>query len=144
MNLETDKFNGYYTTGFINNGFFEKHLRFHSGDEYLLYHKIFNCNSELIITYYNEIKESGVYVPNIIEILESEKEIILKQEYIQGKSLVEWIKENSILNSMQEHINYFNIILGYQFDVYNVNNKLRMDFNLNNFSCGYYSRNLYR
>lgn len=133
MSLNNKKFSGYYTCGFVNDGIFEKHISFHSQDEYFLYHEIFNCNFELICRYYNELKESEIYMPEIIELLVKGEEIILKQEYIKGEKLIDWIKNNPISECWKKHINYFDILLSYQFSSYQTNNRLKIDFNLNNF-----------
>lgn len=128
-----DLYGGYYTEGMRHGDEIEKKIKFHSSDEAFFYHQVFLCDREALKRYYFELCQAGVVMPKILAVNEENHSIRLKQTYISGKSLRDWISETYFFDDCNSHFFYFSKLLEYQRNAYQVNQNIRIDFNLKNF-----------
>lgn len=126
-------YGGYYTEGMRHGDVIEKKIKFHSFDEAFFYHQVFLCDKETLNGYYMELCQAGVVMPKILAVSEESQGVRLKQAYISGKSLRDWISDHYFWDDCNSHFFYFSKLLEYQRNAYQVNQNIRIDFNLKNF-----------
>lgn len=124
---------GFFSKGIIEHGLVKKKISFHSDDEYVMYVEIFMCNVHKVWDYYNKLFLAKVTMPKLFECRMEDNFCTIYQEYIDGISLVEWISNNAIQSNLKYHLIYFDNLLKNQLRSYYLDNRIRIDFNLNNF-----------
>ena len=132
MNL-INTYSGYFTDGKVEGEFIEKKISFHSADENLLYRKIFKCDQNVINQYYQELLSANIMIPNTVAFFDPSKGVLIRQNFVSGVRLIEWIKNHNIVEQYDAHIYFFKKLLLYQRNAYIANTSIRIDFNLQNF-----------
>ncbi len=133
MKLKESDLSGFFSKGVVAHGVIKKNINFYSKDEKILYYDIFQCTDDKVWCYYNKLNLSGVVMPKLLECKDMGNICTLRQEYVIGTKFVDWIKNNNIIFYLEQHLEFFDILLGYQFYSYCLDNRLRIDFNLKNF-----------
>lgn len=132
MNFKKE-YGGYFTVGEVNDGVIEKRLRFHSTEEEFLFNNVFHCSQSTIERYYRDLLSANVLIPKTKVYCDTSNEIHIRQTFVCGFRLVDWIKHADCIDSLNFHLQYFKKLLEYQRSVFVTNRYLRIDFNLQNF-----------
>ena len=133
MKLEKNDLSGFFSKCSVQDGRIKKQISFHSIDEYNLYVNVLKCDIEKVFDYYRKLSKARVDMPQMIRCTYENGFCSICQEYIDGISLSNWICSNDIYKTLDKHLAFFKSLLDNQKQIFIVDNKLRIDFNLRNF-----------